>query len=487
MVKVPALPDTFYANWRVRCKVVTFLHDDGESPPETLLQSIWQHQRLLRNRLKTAGGEPVLVLHPGFRSLEGGPDFRQAVIRIGDGPAIAGDVEVDIHASGWRSHNHYRNPAFKNVILHVVWETEARAAEGPPRMPLREVLDAPVGELSVWLAGESAGELPELARGRCCAPLGRLSAEALTKLLHEAAEIRFRGKAEQFQAKARQVGWEQSLWEGIFRALGYKHNVWPMHRLAELRPRWLKPGSDPLAVQSRLLGIGDLLPADVTRGRNAADHYVRRAWDLWWREREEFSDCLLPRSAWRLHGVRPANHPQRRLALAAHWALADNLPGRLADWCAREVPRAALCASLGETLQAGPDEFWSWHWSLRSARLKRAQPLFGADRVTDLAINVVLPWLWIRAEEGKNASLLRGVEERYFSWPPAQDNSVLKLARQRLLGSSSRRLLRDAAAQQGLIQIVRDFCEHSDSTCAECKLPALVEELWARNRVVEID
>jgi Ni,Fe-hydrogenase III component G len=32
--------------------------------------------------------------------------------------------------------------------------------------------------------------------------------------------------------------------------------------------------------------------------------------------------CILPRPAWKFHGLRPANHPQRRLALAAHW-LAD--------------------------------------------------------------------------------------------------------------------------------------------------------------------
>ena len=31
-----------------------------------------------------------------------------------------------------------------------------------------------------------------------------------------------------------------------FRALGYKHNVWPMQTLAELRPRWWSPKLTPL-------------------------------------------------------------------------------------------------------------------------------------------------------------------------------------------------------------------------------------------------
>src|SRR5437870_12859920 len=73
---------SFYAEWRVRCGVAPLLREDQQSPPEYLLQAIWQHQRLLRDALKTMAGEPVRVLHPGFRSVEGGPDFRGAVIQF---------------------------------------------------------------------------------------------------------------------------------------------------------------------------------------------------------------------------------------------------------------------------------------------------------------------------------------------------------------------------------------------------------------------
>ena len=120
------------------------------------------------------------------------------------------------------------------------------------------------------------------------------------------------------------------------------------------------------------------------------------------------------------------------------------------------------------------DEFWSWHWTFKSARLAKPQPLLGAARVTDLAVNVVLPWLWIRAQEGGNEKLQREIERRFLAWPAAEDNSVLKLARQRLLGTSSARVLNGAAAQQGLMQIVRDFCEHSNAVCTDCRFPELV-------------
>ncbi len=251
-----------------------------------------------------------------------------------------------------------------------------------------------------------------------------------------------------------------------------------MQNLAETKPRWRRGVDSVFEIQARLLGVSGLLPADLTRAQKSSDTFLRRAWDGWWRDREEFSDCTLPRAAWKFHGLRPANHPQRRLALAAHWLASGNLMASIEAWCAAELPDLKLLASLREILQVERDDFWSWHWTFKSARLAQPQPLLGEARVTDLAVNVVLPWLWIRAQEGGNEELQAEISRRYFRWPAAADNSVLKLARQRLLGTASARILKSAAQQQGLMQIVRDFCEHSNAMCADCRFPDLVRG-WA--------
>jgi hypothetical protein len=343
-------------------------------------------------------------------------------------------------------------------------------------LALPAVLDAPLRELDLWCGGEPAESLPENFRGRCAAPLRDLPPEKLSGLLTQAATVRLHGKASAFAARARQAGWEQALWEGLFRALGYKQNVWPMQRLAELRSE-LHAGkkADALTLQSRLLGIGGLLPTELTRAQSGPDDYLRRVWDFWWREREEFGGLILPRAAWKFNGLRPANHPQRRLALAAHWLAAGNLPARLERWC---VAAESSAEALLEVLQVERDDFWTWHWTLRSARLAKPQPLLGVTRVTDLAVNVVLPWLWSRAHEGGSVELQREIERRYFSWPAAEDNAVLKLARQRLLSGAGRKLFATAAAQQGLQQIVRDFCDASNAACDACRFPDLVRT-WA--------
>src|SRR5512144_2945196 len=98
--KVPPVLASFYAQWRVQCGVAAVLREDRDSPPERLLQTIWPRQRLLREHLKTLDGQPLHILHPGFRSAEGGPDFRGAVVQIGDEPPRSGDVEVDLRSSG---------------------------------------------------------------------------------------------------------------------------------------------------------------------------------------------------------------------------------------------------------------------------------------------------------------------------------------------------------------------------------------------------
>jgi hypothetical protein len=442
-----------------------------------LLQVIWFHQRVRRDELKTADGRTLQVLHPGFWNRERGPDFRGAILRFGQEAACRGDVEIDLHSQDWHGHKHEGNPDFKNVILHVVW----RPREQPerPTLHLAPILDSPLSELAVWVGAEGSELFPLDLLGHCCAPLRQLHPGRMRELLHEAATIRLQAKGSLFQARARQAGWEQALWEGLFRALGYKQNLWPMQQLGELRAQ-LCPAAEPIPVlelQARLLGTANLLPEDLTRRRKGADAYLRRLWDCWWRVREELMDLQLPVALWNLSGQRPANHPQRRLALAAHWLRDTQLPSRLEAWGTSSLPAQPAARALLELLQISGDEFWSRHWTLRSPRLDQTRPMLGAPRATDIAMNVVLPWLWVRAVQGQNMKLKAALEARYFAWPPAEDNALLRLARQRLLATrGGGPALRGAAAQQGLLQIVKDFCENSNSICAECRFPELVRQ-----------
>jgi hypothetical protein len=69
--------------------------------------------------------------------------------------------------------------------------------------------------------------------------------------------------------------------------------------------------------------------------------------------------------------------------------------------------------------------------------------------------------------------------EAFLRWPASGDNAVLKLARRRLLGGVPPPRPDRAALQQGLLQIVRDFCDHSNAACDGCRFPELVRQFTA--------
>src|SRR5438445_6037908 len=191
--KVSGISSNLYAEWRAQPPAALALREAGEpAPPERLLQQIWLHQRLQRDRLKTLDGQRVRVLHPGFWNHEAGPDFRHAILQFGQASPRSGDVEIDLHPAGWRGHGHDRNPAYQNVILHVVWDAESEVDCPLPTLTLKARLDAPLSALRLWLRQDAGA--PGLLAGQCSAPLRGLPENTVRELLEQAALIRFRRK-----------------------------------------------------------------------------------------------------------------------------------------------------------------------------------------------------------------------------------------------------------------------------------------------------
>src|SRR6188474_2994597 len=53
---------SLYAQWRLRSGVVPALRENGEPPPERLLQAVRHHQRIQRDKLATIDGQTLQVL-----------------------------------------------------------------------------------------------------------------------------------------------------------------------------------------------------------------------------------------------------------------------------------------------------------------------------------------------------------------------------------------------------------------------------------------
>lgn len=91
---------------------------------EAFLHSLWKYKKLNMNQLKTTRGEELQILQTGLHNeTESGPDFFKAEIHL-DGQHWVGNLEIHLRSSDWYAHHHETDPAYDNVILHVVWEDD---------------------------------------------------------------------------------------------------------------------------------------------------------------------------------------------------------------------------------------------------------------------------------------------------------------------------------------------------------------------------
>lgn len=90
---------------------------------EDFLHYLWKFKKFDSLNLKTVQGEVITILKSGDYLELAGPDFFNAYIEIGN-QKWAGNVEIHLKSSDWYLHNHEKDPAYKNVILHVVWEND---------------------------------------------------------------------------------------------------------------------------------------------------------------------------------------------------------------------------------------------------------------------------------------------------------------------------------------------------------------------------
>lgn len=482
---------TSYRSFRAAWARNLFLRESNSNhPPERLLQKIWLHQRLKQGELHSLKGDRIKVLHPGFWNHEAGPDFLGSMIQFDTHPPKRGDVEVDVSIRGWKDHGHDVNPAFDQTMLRVVWDINGK--DPAPDVPCLELkpglLDSPLNVLTETLMGEI--DFPIKWTGDCASPLSQIDPAELKSLLREAALVRLENKSQRFQARARQVGWEASLTEGMMEGLGYKHNQWPFRVLAEkiitTKNSMSVHSFDKLTLQALLFGLSGFLAhewkGDGTTHRNV--DYIKKLWDIWWRCRAELEQDILPIATWHLHAVRPANHPHRRLALAASWLSALPWKSQIDEWIWMDLSPMKRAWKLHDILEPEPDPFWNCRFTLGSDPSMVSLSWLGLSRVTDLAINILLPWYHARTELATNKGLQKRIIDFYLEWPKSEPNSLLRLAMNRLMGRTQGFQLENAAEQQGMLQVLKDYCYESNALCEGCPLPTLLNQSMAKQRSI---
>jgi len=442
------------------------------SVTERLVQAIWYDQRLRHENLTTTDGHRLQVLFPGWWNVEAGPDFRHATVRIGDEPERKGDIEIHLRSSDWHLHRHHTDPQYNDVILHVVlWdagsETVPHTCAGQliPQVALQHHLAAPLETLYDEIDLEAYPHNVRPHGGGCVKVMRRLSPQQIESLLDVAGDERFASKTRRFLRWIHRAGTEQAFYEGWMEALGYKANKSAFRALARQLPL-ATLAQHRSALASLLFGVAGFLP--TTAGD---DPCVKRLWNGWWKLRPDFEDKILPESAWCRAGIRPLNHPHRRLGAAA--ALLKKHP-KLLEKVLGALESGGDPAKLFLQVR---DDYWSRHCTLGGKPLARPVELIGAMRAQQILSNVVLPFVAACAEMQEDSRLLEQVRCRYAGLPRGEVNSLLRLAAQQFFSTEAeaRRFLNSERRQQGILQILLDFCVNDKSLCCECRFPQMVE------------
>lgn len=442
-----------YAQLRLAAKIRERpLLDTPRVPDELELQARWFAGDFGSEFLSTAG-ERIRIVQFGTWNRGAGPDFSDAAIRIGDAAPMRGSIELELLDRNWETHGHGENPAFEDTVLHVFVQASPRAfwTKTLSNRNVPQVLIDPAG-----LHGLPNQNLPLARSGRCQAPLHALPEARVQSVLEGAARFRLQRKTARLRRMIEHSGRDETLYQEIAAALGYRENKLAFTLLAQRLPLALLRHA-PAQAEALLFGLAGFLNAsDLGVYDPRSRSYVRELWHEWWPHRDELQRLILPVKIWNLAGVRPLNHPQRRLAalaeIARHWK--------------------ALMACLGS---ADPQPltrffldlehpFWNFHYTLTSAETAARMALVGATRITDMLANIFTPLAGAEDER---------VWSDYKKLPAKLTNRRLETACARLFADDSRRasFLKTVAHQQGLLQIYEDFCLQDNSDCAQCPFP----------------
>jgi len=265
--------------------------------PEKLLQKIWLLGLFETRGARLSDGRVLDVLAPGRWNLLGGPDFRGARLRIGD-REVTGDIEVHFSAVDWVRHGHDRDPAYGDVILHVVLFEPRRGVSPPRTVGGREVAQLVLlpwlhCSLEEFAADDAVEALTQQHTTRLAEALLELEPEARLGRLRAAAEKRWKQKVHFAEVRIARLGWGEACHHTALEILGYRFNRAPMLAVAERFPLAQWSGGGP--------GAAELWEAGGT--------------------------------GWQRQGVRPANDARRRLAQYGAWVAAvPDWPDRWREW-----------------------------------------------------------------------------------------------------------------------------------------------------------
>ncbi len=413
---------------------------------EDFIHYLWKFKKLSGLELQTTNGESILIESLGTHNHHSGPDFFNSRVTIGD-QKWAGNVEMHVKASDWYLHGHDDDPAYDNVILHVVWIHDAEINR-------RDQVPIPVLEVSNYVPERLITSYRKLFSVKndqfinCERDFPSINEfkrqQWFEKLFIERLESRNHKITQRLERSNND--WEAVFFQLLCRSFGTKVNADAFEQLAQSMDQATvrKLARDAFQLEATLLGQANLLePAHQDPYyKDVVQEYAfaKAKYDL--------HPALTPMKLFRL---RPANYPTIRISqLARLYQLHPHLFG--------EVLLAKTRDEIHQLFEVKASFYWDTHHLFDKEVAHREKWLTSAF-VDLVIINFVVPIKFAHSQFTNSDKTEELLELMYAIKP--EKNTIVS-------GFSKLAKVNNALESQSVLQLKPNYCDQNK--CLSCDI-----------------
>lgn len=254
--------------------------------------------------MKLTDGKNFKLIYQGdYNANESGPDFLNAKIEI-EGIIWSGNVEIHVKSKDWYAHNHHFDNAYDSVILHVVYQYNGDVKIGETILPVLEIKD--------YIDMHHYRRFEKLLKAKktilCGSALMEFPSIYFIEMKERALVQRLSRKTNNLFQTVHSTDPKNVLYFLIARAMGTKVNQLPFEELTYRLPlSIIKQMKKKRQAQAICLASGLFIPESendvlISTRLNQNGTFDNRVF----------------KSAWKQGGVRPSNHPYKRIVQFAY-------------------------------------------------------------------------------------------------------------------------------------------------------------------------
>ena len=421
---------------------------------EQLLQYVWKHKILPLECLETTDGKALEIIDPGLHNRNAGPDFFNAKLRIGNTMWV-GNVEIHEHSKDWFRHGHDSDPAYDNVVLHVVEDVDCDVTNSRGEFIPQIKLCVPVTVTLNYKELLNADAyppcyriVPELSRLTVHSWMAALQTERLERKTLDIAR----------RAERANGSWEDAYFITLARNYGFgingdafeqwAYNV-PLNQVAHHR-------DDIFQIEAIFLGQAGLLDIDAIPAKYQKeamnDGYFNRLKNEYTYLAHKFSLTPMNRTMWKFLRLRPQNFPHIRISQLA----------TLYHERKTSLSQLVECMNVDEMrhmLSTHVTEYWATHYTFGAESASNSKSM-SPFSINLLMINTAIPMLFAYGRHTCDDTLC----DRAFDMLEqlkAEDNHIIRMWKECGLKVAT------AGDSQALIQLKNEYCDRKD--CLRCR------------------